>query len=405
MSIRNKIPNHINHIYLMLTEYCPLRCEYCYIGDRDNKKATPMDTIDKAIKLFSCETPRIIFFGGEPLTQLNLMEEVFTKHYDHCQFQVITSGVVNFKKFVDDILVKNRDKWDVQVSWDGKEEGGTPSQTRKLVNGNIVEAKVFENIMYALEKGCNIQVRGVLNDTNIPFFFNTYKIFRDLRQKYRITGDFTIAHQMSFSDSFKHIFKEQLTLVLKDIQESLEVCPNTKEDLLKLYMPLDVLNKMRNYLNNEPERVSSCDAGNYVVLRPNGDLFPCTILSQREDSFSFKIGNVFDKAFDWDGLEALRHKSEADDCKTCKVRKLCDGGCRYERVINFGFDWEKKVCGFTCDNMNVWNDCFQEFFFNLSPSAREKLNVKKEIYDMWIINYSAVNVEEYEKYKIGNNVG
>ena len=52
-------------IYLMLTEACPNRCEYCYIKGRDNPATMTFDQIDKIIQE---EKPsRILFFGGEPL--------------------------------------------------------------------------------------------------------------------------------------------------------------------------------------------------------------------------------------------------------------------------------------------------------------------------------------------------
>ncbi|MBF1108585.1 MAG: radical SAM protein, partial [Solobacterium sp.] len=51
-------------IYLMLTEACPNRCEYCYIKGRDNPATMTFEQIDQIIQT---EKPsRILFFGGEP---------------------------------------------------------------------------------------------------------------------------------------------------------------------------------------------------------------------------------------------------------------------------------------------------------------------------------------------------
>ena len=36
--------------YLMLTEACPLRCEYCYIKDRDNPLRMTRDMMDTVMK-------------------------------------------------------------------------------------------------------------------------------------------------------------------------------------------------------------------------------------------------------------------------------------------------------------------------------------------------------------------
>ena len=50
-------------IYLMLTEACPNRCEYCYIKGRDNPATMTFEQIDQIIQT---EKPsRILFFGGD----------------------------------------------------------------------------------------------------------------------------------------------------------------------------------------------------------------------------------------------------------------------------------------------------------------------------------------------------
>ena len=50
----------------MLTEMCPLDCTYCYIEDRVSDNNVSLKDVDTLINNFSCENPRIIFFGGEP---------------------------------------------------------------------------------------------------------------------------------------------------------------------------------------------------------------------------------------------------------------------------------------------------------------------------------------------------
>ena len=44
---------------------------------------------------------RIIFFGGEPLLRLDLLEYTVKKYYGKIQFQVVTSTMVNFKEFIE----------------------------------------------------------------------------------------------------------------------------------------------------------------------------------------------------------------------------------------------------------------------------------------------------------------
>ena len=76
----------------------------------------------------------------------------------------------------------------------------------------------------------------------------------------------------------------QLNLIFSDIKNNL-VNDN------KIYIPRFLYKNITNVIENKP--VISCDVGNYVVIRPNGDIYPCTILSQIDERF--KMGNINDE--------------------------------------------------------------------------------------------------------------
>lgn len=63
-------------LYLLVTQYCNLKCVYCYNGDetyaRDQKLKMSFETAQKAIRFFWDKLEdqgnlSIVFFGGEPL--------------------------------------------------------------------------------------------------------------------------------------------------------------------------------------------------------------------------------------------------------------------------------------------------------------------------------------------------
>ena len=59
-----KLPPIITHAYIMVTEQCNLRCQYCYIKNRDIKNEFPFEWMEKVKKMFTCyNKPRIIFFS------------------------------------------------------------------------------------------------------------------------------------------------------------------------------------------------------------------------------------------------------------------------------------------------------------------------------------------------------
>lgn len=374
----------------MLTEMCPLDCTYCYIEDRVTNNEVSMEDIDTLVNNFTCNSePRIIFFGGEPLAKLKLLEDVVEKYKDTCQFQVITSGLVNFEKFAKGIYTKYPDKFDIQISWDGKE-----SKHRLLRLGGDRQNTVKEIIVYYTKRGMRIQPRCVLNDENITYLYNTYKQFKEWYHAYnRSTGDFTIAHQPSFEFSFSTILKTQLKLILADIKSDLG------QGILP-YIPQDFQQKMNAVLANR--KVSSCDAGNYIVLKPDGYIYPCTILSQKSASngINFNMGHISSNEYDWSPADDLRNPYPKESCNGCEFNSICDGGCRYERVINYANNWKEEICPHICSNSEVYFKTFNAWFDELTDEEYNLLLSKLTKFYNWAMHYDMANHKEAAKFRV-----
>lgn len=382
----NKIASNINHVYLMMTEACPLDCEYCYIKDRKTKNNVSDEDIDTLINAFEYHTPRIIYFGGEPLLEVDHIKRVTERWKHKCQFQVITSGLVNFDKFIDEIYLPNKEKFDIQISWDGFE-----NDNRVLRNGKNKQDRVMATILSSLEMGIPLQVRSVINDVNVDNLEKIYNTYRYLKQEYpHITGDITLAHQKHFNDDFPEKFRKQFKRTLEIIEEDIK-------NGIEPFFPLEYMKKMTSALNGR--HVSSCDAGNYLVLKPDGALYPCTILSQQNDDVDFKMGHISDRDLDYDMMDKMRRPSEAEICKTCNVRPVCDGGCRYERVANFGKDWMRKVCGFTCGVSEAWFHETKDWFLKIDEKVYEKVLQRLTLFNNWVMHYDCGLHDEAKKYQ------
>ncbi|MFZ9241630.1 MAG: radical SAM protein [Sediminibacterium sp.] len=381
-----RISSNINHVYLMLTEACPLDCEYCYIKDRQTKNNISDEAIDELVSSFEYHTPRIIYFGGEPLLEIEQIKRVTEKWKHKCQFQVITSGLVNFDKFIDEVYQPNKEKFDIQISWDGFE-----NDNRLLRNGKNKQDRVMSVILTTLEMGIPLQVRSVINDENVDNLEKIYLTYRYLKQLYpHLTGDITIAHQKQFKDDFPEKFRNQYKKTLSIIQSDIE-------NGIDPYLPLEYMKKMTTALNGR--NVSSCDAGNYLVLKPNGDLYPCTILSQQNDDVDFKMGSIYDRDLDYDMMDKMRQPSEATKCKSCNVRSVCDGGCRYERVANFGENWQEKVCGFTCGVSEAWFYETVDWVKKIDESVYDKFIQRLVLFNNWVINYDCGKHDDAKKFQ------
>lgn len=379
-----KLPPIITHAYIMLTEQCNLRCQYCYIKDRATKNSFPIEWMEQVKNMFTCyNKPRIIFFGGEPLLKVDLIKEIVEKYNNDFQFQVVTNGTVNFHKFMDEVYEPNRTKFDVQISWDGNID------TRKMASGNVSNNLVYENIMEELKKDRILVGRCVLNEESVKSFYETYLTFKKLNNAYRFGADFTIAHQENFQESYFEDLKENLIKIYEDIKCDLH---NSYE---KLYIPNLLLKTISNILENKP--VISCDVGNYVVIKPNGDIYPCTILSQKDERF--KLGNINTNA-DTEIINLLKYKSSCQ--KECAYKSICDGGCRFERIVNFPTNWCSEICEHTCKISQSIYDATKKFLDSLDDIENENLYKILIQYNIWSINYRNNNhnrINNQEKLK------
>ena len=361
-----KFNSRFKDIYLMLTEFCPNRCEYCYIKHRTVRQAMSIETVDRVISSFEYENPRIIFFGGEPLVEISLMEEIMDK-YPQCRYQVITSATVNFEKFINQTYPKYNIP-EIQLSWDG-----ASSTTRPTAGGNHLNDKVLQQIEFATQAGVQIDVKCVVNDTNVLNLVNTFKSFQSMQ---RVHGDFVIAHQKEFDPGFPYNFGDMLQHCLKLIADELTIKNH-------VYIPKSWMDKMLAVIIKD-KSYCSCDAGNYIVVRPNGDLYPCTIFSQLE---TFCMGNIHDDDIDDEVINMIKTPCKHSDCQKCDIRYLCDGGCRFERYSD---NWQNEYRWVHCKTTHIIADVLQKWMaLGLNETQRTRLCSQLMRYQSWSFNYNS----------------
>lgn len=324
------LPNYIREVFLILTEFCPLRCSYCYINDRDSYKTMSLNTVEKTLDMFQ-HKPQVILFGGEPLCALDTIKEIINKYDDRIgSYQISTSGTVNVKELYYDLYLPRKDRFEIQVSWDGFET------TRCFTDGSTTGPEVFKNILWLKHKGVPLMVRTVVSEYNIDNMYNVYQTYCT----HGLNGDFTIVHSTHKTEEYATKLRKQIRLILRSISHN-----NT-------YIPRFMIQLLLNSVSGRKH--TSCDIGRYVAVTPEGDVYPCTILSQ---TGHYSLGNV-NTNVDSEVMEELFHAP--NECDDCEYNVMCDGGCRYERIMN-NDNWKNYLCDFNCNNMKVLFEEFNSF--------------------------------------------
>lgn len=327
-------------MFLMLTELCPNRCEYCYIKDRANPKTISTETIEKVIKEYN--PMRVVLFGGEPLADLDLFKYVVKKYYGKIRLQVVTSTSINFKEFIE--FYKSY-PIELQLSWDGF------NKNRLNAGGHDTSHKTYENILYAMDSGIKgFDVKSVISNDNANQLLDLHHLFLEWEKK-DVHGQFVIAHRDLYTPYFYEAIKTNLIKTFT---------------LDKIYT--DHLNKIIAYLNQDTN-YSSCDGGNYIVIDPDGRNSYCTALSQEKNL------NI--------SATELKLPCKDPDCQKCHYRYLCDGGCRYERYNEYGKDWLYHKLDSTCKMMQIYEETIQTWLGSLTFEETQKLKRMIFRYQKW----------------------
>lgn len=373
--------------YLMLTEACPLRCEYCYIKDRDNPTRMSRDTMDLMMKKVQTK-PRIIFFGGEPLLGIDDIKWFTKKYQDDVKiFQIVTSTFprTNFRDLIENVIKPSKKPWELQLSFDGFE-----GSERKLVNKDPVAQQVYENILYTLEQGVKLQVRCVINDSNIYYFHDTYRQFKQMSEEYSglFYADFTLVHETNLESDFSEVLKRELGMILDDILT--DESPFITAGLASMIGSII-----------EDRKCMACNVGSEIIIRPNGDIYPCTMLSQYSEDF--KMGHITDRELNTDIATDVHERPK--DCDTCDYNKYCFGGCRYERSylgnlneINLGYCEQTKT---VVESLLA----FRDKLYSDSCKNQELIIERILRYRTWRSGMESTMDFEYMKFRGNQNAG
>lgn len=339
-------------IYLFLTNQCPNRCHYCYI--KYNNDCLTEKDIDECIE--QNKPNRVVFFGGEPLMRLDLMEYTLEKYHDQMNFQVITSSMANWKEFI-----KFQKKWNIelQISWDGFKD------SRVDTSGRSIADRVLNNINYAISEGLDhFDIKTVINNANVKDIPRLNKLFHRLDKEFHINGQYCIARGEDHDDQW-----------FKDLEENL-YC--TFEGTLE-HPYTENLNKIMAYINRAP--MQSCAAGKEQSYLTDKTMSSCTSIAFTDQKYE-----DFDK---------IQKRCTSKDCQieNCKYFYLCDGGCRYERMLKFGDKWLDNYLPETCKLMKVYDNLITKYLASLNHEELAELYKIIMRYKNWLYKVNNVDME------------
>lgn len=326
----------LGKLELFLTWRCPLRCDYCFIANKDDNAGQQMtrETAETAVRfLFDNSGGRrdlsILFFGGEPMARFDLLSHIVVYAKDlardsnkRVSFDMTTSGV-----FADEDKLRFLRDHGVSylLSIDGMPS--VHDRHRRLANG--------EGSWRIVER-------------NLPLF-KRYQ--RWLGTKMTVRPDTA----ETLLDGVKFLVAAGINQFLIAPAEGIEWTPQSRRTYQRSYTSvLEYIAALR--AEGRPVRMNAlerlakphegtmagrwgCRAGRQsFAVTPDGSLYPCSkLVGDAGLQTLSRMGSLAD------GITNLSLRKRLNDidvdrtgCSECKRANECSGGCYYNNYLETG---------------------------------------------------------------------
>ncbi|EAR61197.1 quinohemoprotein amine dehydrogenase maturation protein [Neptuniibacter caesariensis] len=349
----------LNTVVLNVNTGCNLSCSYCYKEDLDKPSAGKkmgLETAIQSIEMLIAESPQeerynVVFFGGEPLSNLALIREVvdyserrFAELGKPVDFTMTTNATLLTEEIVDWL---NEHRFGISISMDGPK--AIHDKNRITVGGQGTYDVVSRKARMLLERyqsrpvGARVTLtKGI---TDIRRIWD--HLFNELG-----FAEVGFAPVTSGDISYYNLSDEELAAVFSNMkalgQEYLEAALDHRN------IGFSNMHQLITDLHEGNKKALPCGAGvAMLAVDHEGGLNLCHRFTGSDlDTFG-SVQQGMDKARLGDFLEQRLDRTNTG-CASCRIRNLCSGGCYHESYARYE-DPTHPVYHY-CDLMRDWVD-------------------------------------------------
>jgi uncharacterized protein len=307
---------------------CNFGCDYCFQGEDKDNESMSQEVQDGIISLVMRVSPQlkrlhIAWYGGEPLLQLKIIEELSDRIIPLCdsrsmQFDsmMVTNGYLLTPEAARSLYLRRVKT--IQITLDGQQIDH--DSRRPLLSGRATFNHILQNIV------------SIVNEIPIAL---SIRVNIDSRNMQGIRKLIDQMADMGLGN------KRNLKLYFAPVEATTEAChgvadicmPKGQYSLLERDLYLHGYERCLTVMPYPPRFRGSCGAvrPRGLVVLPNGDIHKCWHSAGVKER---RVGTVFD-------LESLNHNAllkewlmwnpfQDSRCKECKILPNCAGGCAYK---------------------------------------------------------------------------
>ncbi|WP_262137669.1 quinohemoprotein amine dehydrogenase maturation protein [Pseudomonas sp. Marseille-Q5117] len=349
----------LSTIILNVNTGCNLSCTYCYKEDLaipSKGQKMNFETAKKSVELLleqgkSREQLNVVFFGGEPLTNLKLIKEVVEYTEKRCaelgkkaDFSMTTNATLLNEEVVDYL---DSHRFGISISMDGPQ--AVHDRRRITVGGqgtyHVVAAKARMLLSRYRSKPVGVRVTLTAGHTDVVGIHEHLKNdlgFAEVGVAPATSGPVTVFNLSS--KELREVFDSMMELGRAYRDAALQGRNNGFSNM----------HQLMSDLYEGRKKALPCGAGvGLLAVDNNGDLNLCHRFTGSDMP---KFGNVdegIEKEKLGSFLEAATDRSNKG-CSTCRIRNLCAGGCYHESYAHFGDPLSPTY--HYCDLMREWVD-------------------------------------------------
>lgn len=322
----------VRAITFNLTHTCNFNCDYCYQRKYKNKpeyvKSMSVEDIVSIMEYLhlpyfdDTALEDVTVSGGEALLPSNIDTINYICEHVPAKKKTLFTNGINILTYKDQVSFDAFDEF--QISLDGSD-----AVIRQINHYDNAFGEIIGGIKYLQQMNKTVTVVTMWTKelrSHLTEYIELLKESRILEQP-DTTMKFTLAKDYYTNGCIDGNFYswDEIAADLKTYRPLLSTINSHLEIPREIGSLADFLHRPVNERRNI--KYKCCDLTKTVpmIFEPNGDIYWCLCL----DGEAGKIGNYKDKFLDRDKVAKLGNRTiyKIEQCRQCKLRYLCGGGC------------------------------------------------------------------------------